>query len=102
MNDVVISYFLNHIGYIDRSTVITFHHNLLFPAIPSDPHFQSLPGVSMHSLLSCYPSTSPIRYAYKQLKDILTWNVYVHQNTSYNSLHSGEVSATPFVGGDYQ
>ena len=97
VNNAIISYLLNHLGYIDSTTTISFHHNLLFPSIPSDPQFVPLAGSSLSQILSLYPSNSPIIHSYKQLKDILTWNIYVHQNVMYSQLHSEEENAMPFV-----
>lgn len=97
VNNAIISYLLNHLGYIDSTTTVSFHHNLLFPSIPSDPQFVHLPGCSFDHLLSIYPSNSPSIHSYTQLKDILTWNIYVHQNAIYSQLHSEEDNEVPFV-----
>ena len=95
VTDEVASYLLDRIGYIDKETSISFHHNLLFP--PTDRQFVALPHCSWNELKSIYPSKSPCLSSYQRLQSILTWNIYVYQSLITSSIHGSEDPNLLFV-----
>ena len=95
VTDKVASYLLDRIGYIDKKTSISFHHNLLFP--PTDPQFLDLPHCSWNDLKSIYSPKSSSLSSYQRLLSILTWNVFVYQSSISSLIRESEDSNLPFV-----
>ena len=89
MNDRVLSYILQHVGYIDSQTTIILYPHLLYPSIPSEFHFRSLYPWS--ELQSVYPSSSSYNDNYQHLMTVFTWNMYVYQKSLTDS------TSLPFV-----
>lgn len=83
VNDQVLSYILQHVGYVDSQTTIILYPHLLYPSIPSEIHFRSL--YSWSELQSVYPSSSSFNDNYQHLMTVLTWNIYVYQKSLSDS-----------------
>ena len=95
MNDEVLSYILQHVGYVDSQTTIIQYPHLLYPPIPSEIHFRAL--YSWDDLQSLYPPSSSYVDNYNHLMTVLTWNMYVYQQSlSLNATSLPFVVSAPF------
>ena len=58
LENEILYFIITHVGYCDSSTTFYFCSSSLYPSIPSNPQFDSLPHCSWTDFLSLYPSDS--------------------------------------------
>lgn len=80
ISDDAISYIINHVGYCDSSTEFIFSHSVLYPSIPENPQFRTLPHCTWQDLLSVYPGDDSLVQTYFQLLHLLQWNQHVFES----------------------
>lgn len=80
ISDDAISYIVNHVGYCDNNTEFIFSHSVLYPSIPENPQFSTLPHCKWQDLLSVYPGDDSLVQSYFQLLHLLQWNQHVFES----------------------
>ena len=74
MENEILYFIITHVGYCDSSTSFDFCSSSLYPSIPSNPQFDSLPHCSRTDFLSIYPSDSFFAALSSHFTDQIQWN----------------------------
>lgn len=77
-------YIITHVGYCDASTTLYFCSSSLYPSVPSNPQFSTLPHCTWDDLTSLYPSESSFAALSDALISQIQWNrnLFLHGSPS--------------------
>ena len=74
LENEILYFIITHVGYCDSSTTFYFSSSSLYPSVPSNPQFDSLPHCSWTDFLSLYPSDSSFAALSSRFTQQIKWN----------------------------
>ena len=74
LENEILYFIITHVGYCDSSTTFYFCSSSLYPSVPSNPQFDSLPHCSWTDFLSLYPSDSSFAALSSRFAQQIKWN----------------------------